>query len=287
MWSRPSSSILSEVRVVLAEDLIKAGDVEGALAALQDQIRKSPDDARLRIFLFQLLCVQGNWKRAIVQLKTAATLDPDAATMAQMYREAIICEVFRDKVFLGEAAPLIFGEPDEWMAWMIQALKRQIAGDQPAANDLRAQAFDAAPAVKGTLNGVPFDWIADADPRLGPILEVIIDGKYYWAPFSAIHRIVFEPPADLRDAVWTPGTITWSNGGEVVGLIPTRYAGSAQSTQPVHQLARTTDWATDGDDVKEGLGQRMWVTDTHDYALMDVRELVLGELLDIAVPDHG
>jgi type VI secretion system protein ImpE len=36
--------------------------------------------------------------------------------MAQTYREGIICEVFREKVFSGEKDPLIFGEPVEWLA---------------------------------------------------------------------------------------------------------------------------------------------------------------------------
>ena len=42
--------------------------------------------------------------------------DPTALTMAQTYREAIICEVYREKVFAGEKAPLDFGEPQEWLA---------------------------------------------------------------------------------------------------------------------------------------------------------------------------
>ena len=44
-------------------ELLKAGDPAGALAALQEKVRASPGDARLRIFLFQLLCVLGDWKR--------------------------------------------------------------------------------------------------------------------------------------------------------------------------------------------------------------------------------
>ena len=69
----------------------------------------------------------------------------------------------------------------------------------------RARAFDAAPAVSGDIDGQPFEWIADADMRLGPMLEAVVNGRYFWMPFSAIARAVFEPPADLRDAVWTPG----------------------------------------------------------------------------------
>ena len=75
-----------------ATELLKAGDLSGALASLQDAVRAKPDDAKLRIFLFQLLCVIGDWKRAVAQLKLSAQLDASALPMAQTYREAIICE---------------------------------------------------------------------------------------------------------------------------------------------------------------------------------------------------
>ncbi|NSX53678.1 type VI secretion system accessory protein TagJ [Parasulfitobacter algicola] len=276
-----------------AEDLLKQGDLDAALSALQESIRKSPQDARLRVFLFQLLCIQGDWTRAIMQLKTCATLDPAARTMAQMYREAIICEVHREKVFSGQHIPLIFGKPQDWIAWLVQAIKLQAQGDVSAAYDLRAKAFDAAPTISGTLNGTAFNWIADADPRLGPILEIIVDGKYFWVPFTAIHRIVIEPPADLRDAVWTPATITWSNGGDGIVLIPTRYVGSVQSRDPSYMLSRATGWSGDGDNVQAGLGQRMLVSDMQDFALLDIREMALGDApvvaddLDIPVSHHG
>ncbi|MEM8699971.1 MAG: tetratricopeptide repeat protein, partial [Pseudomonadota bacterium] len=115
-----------------AEELLKKGDLAGALAALQDRVRKDPSDAKLRIFLFQLLSVMGDWTRAIQQLKSSGTLDAAANTMAQMYREAIICEVYREKVFAGEKAPLIFGEPEDWLAWMIEAVKMQAGGNLAA-----------------------------------------------------------------------------------------------------------------------------------------------------------
>lgn len=58
-----------------ATDLLKVGDLSGALASLQDAVRGNPDDAKLRTFLFQLLCVMGDWKRAVAQLKLCAQLD--------------------------------------------------------------------------------------------------------------------------------------------------------------------------------------------------------------------
>ncbi len=225
-----------------AETLLRDGDPDAALAALSDEIRSNPQEARLRVFLFQLLCVQGDWPRAIQQLRTAATLDPAAGTMAQMYRAAIICERQRDEVFAGQRAPMVLGDPEDWLAALIEALRLHAQGEYAAAEALRERAFEAAPALPGTLDGATFDWIADADPRLGPVCELIVNGRYYWAPFAAIHRLTLEPPSDLRDRVWMPATVHWGNGGSDLALIPTRYPGSPSSPDPRHRLSAATGW---------------------------------------------
>ncbi|MBT8155466.1 tetratricopeptide repeat protein [Epibacterium ulvae] len=258
-----------------AEDYLKAGDPVKALAALQDSVRKDPSNPKLRIFLFQLLCVLGDWKRAIAQLKLSAELDESATMMAQTYREAIICEVYRDKVFAGEKDPLILGEPEPWLAHLIEAQKHLGAGRVEEAATLRAKAFDQAPSSSGALNGVSFQWVADADVRLGPVLEVLINGKYYWLPFAQIQSLEIEEPSDLRDTVWMAGVLTLVNGGELAALIPTRYPGSAQGDAAT-KMARATQWQDLGHDTFVGLGQRLLATDQSDVALMDVRSLVMA-----------
>ena len=58
------------------------------------------------------------------------------------------------------------------------------------------------------------------------MLEAVINGRYYWVPFSRLTKIELEPPEDLRDMVWMPAHLQFENGGESVALIPTRYPGS-------------------------------------------------------------
>lgn len=259
-----------------AEDLLKEGDLNGTLSALQSTIRADAANPALRVFLFQLLCVLGDWKRAIAQLKVAAELDSSATPMAQTYREAIVCEVYREKVFAGEKDPLIFGEPQEWIALMLEALKAQTAGNMALAAEIRQRAFDSAPAVSGQLDGQAFEWIADADMRFGPLLEVVVNGRYFWMPFGTIRNIAFDAPADLRDAVWTPATITLANGGDIVGLIPTRYPGTAETGTAAEKLAGATEWTDAGAETYIGSGQRVLATDFGDVALMDIRAISLN-----------
>ena len=257
------------------EDHLKAGDPGAALAALQAKVRANPGDAKLRIFLFQLLCVLGDWKRAVAQLKLSAELDEGATMMARAYREAIICEVYREKVFAAEKEPLVFGAPQEWLALLIEAQKLLARGRAAEAADLRARAFDAAPVTSGEANGQRFDWIADADMRLGPVLEVIVNGRYFWMPFNAVAKIEIEEPTDLRDLVWTAASLTLANGGEVPALIPTRYAGTTTAGNGAAKLARATVWQDLGAGTYAGVGQRLLATDQAEIALMDLRTLRL------------
>ena len=229
-----------------AQQLISEGQLGAALTALQDQIRKDPSNAKYRTFLFQLLCVQGQWNRALTQLNVAAELDAATLPMAQTYREAIQCEALRDDIFAGKRLPVVFGEPVAWIALV-------------------------------------------ADARVGPVLEVIMNGRYIWVPVQHVSRIDIEAPADLRDKVWMPATFTWTNGASTVGLIPTRYAGTVQAAagadaavQNELLLARRTEWSAAG----AGAGQRMFATDAADYALMDVRSIEFNGV-GAAASDNG
>ena len=209
-------------------ELLQAADPPAALKALTDEIKAKPADSKLRVFMAQLLCVLGQWERALNQLTVAAELDALAIPMKQVYGEAIRCEGLRAEVFAGKRTPMIFGQPDEWLALLLESLLRQGTGDAAVAEDLRARAFEAAPATPGTLDGKPFDWLADADMRIGPVLEAFVNGRYYWVPFERLAQIRFEEPEDLRDCVWLPAHLQFENGGETLALVPTRYPGSEQ-----------------------------------------------------------
>lgn len=259
-----------------AELSLKNGDLAAALAQLQEQIRNKPADAALRIFLFQLLCVRGEWERALNQLKVASGIDASALPMAQMYGEAVRCEAIRKDVFDGKKAPMVFGEPDQWLALLIESLLVAGRGDLTKSAELRAQAFEAADASSGAINGQPFEWVADADSRLGPVLEAVINGRYYWVPFSRLAEVKLEEPEDLRDLVWMPAHLQFENGGEMLALIPTRYPGSESSDDGLIALARKTVWQEVAPDTHHGLGQRIIATDMGDVPLLELRTLTVG-----------
>ena len=258
-----------------AEQALRANDPRSALKLLQDQVRSKPADPKLRTFLFQLLAVLGQWDRALTQLNVVSELDASALPMVQTYRETIQCERLREQVFLGKKVPLLFGEPQAWVALLVEAMIRDGRGEANDAKRLRDQAFEQAPATAGSADGQAFEWLADADMRLGPVLEAIINGRYYWVPMANLAEVKIEPPADLRDRVWTAAKFMFSNGGESVAFIPTRYAGTVLDDAEL-ALARRTDWAEPQPGFYVGSGQRMFTSDAGDLALMDLRAVTFN-----------
>lgn len=259
-----------------AEQSLRDGDPRAALKLLQEEIRGKSSDPKLRVFLFQLMSVLGQWERALNQLEVAANLDPVTLAMAQTYREAVRCEVLRAQVFAGNKSPMVFGQPEQWLALLVESMLLAGRGQLKESDAMRARAFEEAPATSGTLDGKPFEWIADADMRLGPVLEAVINGRYYWVPFNRLMQVSIEEPADLRDVVWTPAHMLLENGGEAYGLIPTRYPDTEKQEDGALLLARKTTWEERRPEFFCGLGQRVLSTDAGEISLMDVREISLN-----------
>jgi type VI secretion system protein ImpE len=272
------------------EDDVRQGRLDEAIAALQATIRKAPAEPKHRVLLFQLLSITGQWERAMTQLNVLGDLDGKALPMVQTYRAALICEELRAEVFAGKRTPLLFGKPAQWAALLVQALGLAAQGRAAEAQAMHAEAFEQAPTSSGKIDDKPFAWLADADSRLGPMLEAVVDGKYYWIPFCNLSAIRIEKPADLRDLAWLPAYLTLSNGGEVVALIPARYPGSEASTDPAIRMSRKTLWQDGQDGVSTGLGQRMLVSDLGDYPLLEVRSIAFdpsAEPVTQTASDHG
>lgn len=261
-----------------AEHLLRQGRPDEALQALIAHVRAHPADAAARMFLFQLFSILGQWDRAGTQLHAGRDMDDSNGVMAMVYDNLLQAEQVRGQAFQGARLPTAIGEPAPWLALLLQSLRHFAAGQHTQATALRAQAFEQAPAVSGHLDGQPFAWLADADARFGPCLELVVNGGYGWAPFAHIRSLRFDAPGALCDTIWAPAQITWVNGGEVTGFVPVRYPGTEFSDNGALQLARATEWSQVDDDTFVGLGQRMFATDAGEHPLLETREIVF---------DHG
>ncbi|EGI55447.1 impE family protein [Sphingomonas sp. S17] len=258
-----------------ADDRLRAGDLDGARAALIEVVRREPGNVPNRMFLFQLLALTGEWDKAKAQLGSLAQMSPEAQMLSVVYGQAIDAERQREAVFAGTLRAEIHSTPAEgeaeWATPLAEAIQAEAQGRAEDAERLRQGAFDAAPDTPGHFDDAPFDWIADADPRFGPTLEAIIGGRYGLLPFDRVTEIVSEGPRDLRDIIWYPVEITLKSGPRIAALIPTRYPGA--STDAAERLARATGWDAEG----RGSGQRVLVTsDDQDHGLLTLRSLRFG-----------
>ena len=119
-----------------AEAAVRAGNPQQALVALTAAVKASPAKPALRIFLAQLLCVTGAWERAHTQLNVVADMDATTGPMREMVGHALRCELLRAAVFEGKRSPMVFGQPDEWLAMLIESMLQSGQG----ASDLVAPA---------------------------------------------------------------------------------------------------------------------------------------------------
>ncbi len=262
--------------------IIKAlggASVDEQLNQVRADIRKKPADADLRAKLFQLLAVKGQWEKAFEALKLSSEMNSQAQPVAVLYTGAITAEQEREAVFRGEKTPAVFEEPPQWMAMLLEALR----SNEETAHALREQAMETAPTIAGTMlinggeSGQAFEWLCDGDARLGPVCELIANGRYGWVPFDMIQSLRLIPPEGLTDLIWVQAEVTLVNGRSQIGLIPARYPAPAgqqyADLDDASNLSRRTDWQEIAEDMYIGSGQKMWMTDSAEYALLDARSV--------------
>jgi type VI secretion system protein ImpE len=258
----------------LSSVLRQAGSVTGALSETEARVRLQPGAVDARWQLFQWLCVIGDWPRALRQLQVATQIAPEFAQSAHVYRNLIRAEAIRREVFAGARAPGTLLPAPPWLSPLRLALEQSHAGNLPAADISRNRALSAASASPGAKDGKRFAWITDTDTRLGPVCEVITAGRYAWLPFTQMRKLELDAPIGLLDLLWRPATVTLADGVISRGFMPVRYPGSEHGSDAI-RLARETSWSEAGDTGVIALGQRMWMTDAGDVAMLEVANLEL------------
>jgi type VI secretion system protein ImpE len=126
------------------------------------------------------------------------------------------------------------------------------------------------------LNGKPFEALEDADPRIGPRLELFAAGAYLWIPFEHIETIEIQAPQKLRDLLWIPALVRTGPAfkGTELGqvLLPVLAPFSFQHADGNIRLGRATEWQdVDGEQVP--FGQRLFSVDGEDIPILEIRKI--------------
>ncbi|MFZ1060946.1 MAG: type VI secretion system accessory protein TagJ [Candidatus Rokuibacteriota bacterium] len=228
-----------------SEALFHEGRLDAAVEALGKELQRDPADLRRRTFLFELLCFSGKYDRAEKHLDVVSTASQDAAMGALLYRSALHAERIRQEMFR--------------------------TGEYPRRG---------ARAVSGTLNGRPFDSLADADPRIGARLEVFAAGEYLWLPLEHVASVRLAPPKRLRDLLWAPAVLRTGPGfkgvelGEV--LLPVLAPRSWEHDYDAVRLGRVTAWSAIDDGHEAPVGQKLFLVDGEEFPILELRELEIA-----------
>ena len=231
-----------------ADHLFKEGKLGDAIASLQGELRSEPQDVPRRTFLFELLCFQGQFERARKQLEVIESADPSSYLGTTWFRQVIHAEEQRQEMF--------------------------------RTGDLQDR-FDGREAGPGSLNGEPFESLTDADPRIGPRLEVIAAGRYVWIPFSELSVVRVSAPKLLRDLYWASAEVESSDpeaGDANEVLLPALTALSWQSPDEMVRLGRLTEWTELDTGEETPIGQKLLLVDGEDFPLLEIRELTFDRL---------
>ncbi|EAY3007281.1 type VI secretion system-associated protein TagK [Salmonella enterica] len=248
--------------------LIQEYSIAEGIQMAEQQVRENPAKALCRHSLFQLLCVAGDWSRALHQLQLCARMEANYTQEARLYRELVRCEMFRHTVFQGEQRPGFLLPQPVWVESLLAALACH--DDTGEVDKHRNTALEAITDTGGQWNGGAFDWASDSDSRLGPVLELVTGGVYIWLPFSQIRSLESPQPTRLTDLLWKPVNITLVNGDTHGAWLFTRYSGS-ESASDALRLCRETAWQDGpGETTVRALGQKVWLTSHGDISLLDM-----------------
>jgi len=226
-----------------AKELFDAGQVRDAEKSLSAYLRDHPSDTTQRTFLFELLCFSGQYDRAEKQLGVLAEGAEKTQMGAVLYYSALHAERSRHELFQTEKYPT----------------------------------SPVSKSPSGTLNGKPFESIRDADPEIGPRLEVYAAGAYLWISFEHIASVEIPAPKRLRDTLWTPALVLagpsfkGADLGEV--LIPVIYPFSWKDSNEAVWLGRSTEWCVDEKEREYPIGQKVFLVDGEEVPLLEIRTL--------------
>lgn len=208
------------------------------------EVRDNPTDAQRRAFLFELLCFAGQFDRAEKQLSVLGRGTKEAEMGALLYHAALHGERLRNEMFDKQSFPV-----------------------------------SSVKTVGGTINGQPFSSITDADPRIGPRLEIFVGGQYSWMAFQHIATVRMEAPKRLRDLLWAPAVVRPNESftGLDIGdaLLPALAPQTWRESDPAIRLGRVTEWRELEDGDQAPVGQKMLLVDDEEFPILELRELVI------------
>jgi len=261
-----------------ASELFRSGKLREAIDAQIAKVKAQPANNPARFFLFELFLFSGELDRARKQLDVLRYDDPQHLAAVKQYRDALEAEVKRRAVFAGAEHPKGLTDGPAHVLQRFEALAALARGDAAEGKRLLDEANAAVPALAGTIDGVAFEGIYDADERFGTVLEVFgAGGIYSWVPLESIESITMNPPAAPRDVILRPANLILKDGIEGDVLLPGLYPDSWRSADGELQLGQATEWLGADGEPSRGVGVRQFLAAAATLPLTAVRQIRFGQ----------
>ncbi len=252
-------------------DLFKAGKLQDAIAAQIQEVKGHPADHARRLFLFELLAFNGDLDRAARQADAITYGEPERDATMVGYGRLLDAERLRRSLFTDGVSPRFFADPPDHVRIRLEAVNRLREKKPAEAAELLVAANEAAPAVRGTLNGKPFAALRDCDDLFGHVLEVMAHGEYYWVPLEQVQALAMNGPKFPRDLLWAPARLEMEEAAGDV-FLPTLYPGSHGHADDQVKLGRMTDWRGADGEPALGTGLRVFLVDDDAVPLLEWRQ---------------
>jgi type VI secretion system protein ImpE len=260
-----------------AKELFQTGQLDEAIAAAVEHVKRHPKDIGQRNFLCTLLCFAGNIERADKQLDAIGQQELKAAAEVALFRQLLRAEEARTQFFAEGRLPEFVAEPGEHVKRHLEASIYVREGDGAKAAALLDEARQSRPAVSGDCGGEAFDDLCDMDDLTASVFEVLTStGKYYWIPMETVELIEFRPPEQPRDLLWRRVRMVVQGGPDGEVFLPTCYFGSHADEDVRIRLGRYTDWrGGDGSPVR-GFGLRTFLVGEEAKSVMELEQITFN-----------
>lgn len=125
----------------------------------------------------------------------------------------------------------------------------------------RQAALSGAPPSRGCHGETTFEWITDGDERLGPVIEIILGGVYYWIPFDMVESLEIPTPKKAMELVWAPVDLKLSGHSARVAYMSSRYIPMPDECSDALLVGAETYWKELPGGAWRGCGRRAWIVD--------------------------
>ncbi len=258
-----------------AREFYQAGQLDNAIKAIVDEVKKNPTDTNRRGFLSELLLISREWDRADKQLDMIGHQSPDAMMGIMMWRQIIRAGQSRDQFLTKGRVPEVLEVPDDLVQNYLKAAVLLSDGQTKKAATLLEAAEEGRQPLSGELDGERFSDFRDLDDRMPGVLEVFTcNGKYYWIPWSRVISLDFFTPESALDLVYRRAHLEINGDGpdgEV--YIPAVYMPVPEEDREATLLGRSTDWLGEDGEPTMGAGQKMFYVGEQAKTILEMQRL--------------